>query len=755
MPGGLVILADRESIARLRRDSGCRRLSGGDGIDFVAIDEIPWSSADLDFEERQRWSGRLGAVLGPDAPPIVLVWRKGTDASGDSPKSLMDGIRRFADRAIQADRAMLRLCAVIAIHPDGVRSADVEALVALAKEYPVYLANGQTRLTAAGPAWRTGDVWPVAVGRLLGSLALSPDRQRGLRAWRALAVVGASREGDSIDAAASKLARQVISGIDDDSDRDGLSTADLEARPRPLDVPDDRVAVDGIPQHSLDGIDGTPSRRPELPSWWELAPSDRDSAMRGSACFESEARLDLRAGSRWQRAFSKRGARFVRDRFSRAKQAALAILGPGSVHARAWERMHGHPRFVAWHAKGAFFKRPADRAVELIASQRLAWSRIREADAVAERHSAECRAIARELDEARVCSPSLLVRCVCLVAAMLFACAVVGVVVVSSARTRGYDPLKWSMITGLAAWAGAMGAAAILLYLEWRSGQRARDELERSVRRSEAQISDAFHARVVLGAEGELLQRRTAWLQSAARVRDTADRLHVLIGAEERSFLREEGNRSGPGAQSIGCMDFREATSVGLDPPVTADRLSSALLERDPGLIDRERAEYLCWWREALRRLDPAFGGGIVASAFAEAYGSRLGLITGTMRAQLLEELERIPEYEWRRCMGPAIVRAVGSGDDVPGLSCVTHRARGFERHRVIRVHAPTEASGRAVGQGIQGSLHGDAQALLVRGVTDGWGALVLVLDEISVSLESSAEGVDGGVRVMEGVRRG
>jgi hypothetical protein len=694
-------------------------------------------------------------VLGSGAPPVVIVWRQRAEAPGDSPKSLLDRLGRFVDRAIQPDRAMLNIAAVVAVHPDGVRPADVDSLTSLSSWCPVYVMNGQTRLTSGGPAWRSGDVWPVAVGRLLGSLSLSPRRQRGLRAWRALAVVGSTQEGDSVEVAASKLARQVISGIDDEADGHGSSSAGLEGRPRPLDVPDDRVAVDGIPQHALDGVDGASARRPELPSWWELVPADGDPSMRGSARFESDSRLDLRPGSRWRRAFGKRGTRFVKDRFARAKQAALAILGPGSVHARAWERIHRHPAFVPWHAKGAFFRRPEGRAIELIASQRLAWSRIREADDQAAAQSTRSRAVAQELDEARSCSPSLLIRCLCLVAAMLFASAVIGVVVVSSARTRGFDALKWSMITGLAACAGAMVTAAILMYQEWRAGQRARDEVERNVHRSEALISDAFHARVSLGAEGELLQRRTAWLQSAARVRETADRLQVVMGTSERSYLREEGNRSSPGAQSAECVEFRVATSVGLDPPVTVDRLTSSLRARDPALVDRMRADFLAWWRELLRRLDPAFGGGIVASAFAEAYGARLGGITDSMRAQLLEELERIPDAEWRTVAGSAVRDAFGPSDDVPGLSCITHRAKGFERHRVIRIHAPTDGSGRAVGECIRDALHGDAGTFVVRSVTDGWGAMILVVDEITVSLETSAAGIDGGVRVMEGARRG
>lgn len=755
VPAGLIILSDRESIGRLRRDSGCRRLGADSEVEFVSVDEIPGADASVPFEDRQVWAARLGAALGPDAPPVVTVWRDGVPGSGHSPSAMLERLRTFIERNLQADRALLRPAAVVAVFPGGISPQAAESLGSLSSSHAVYLMNSHTRLLADGPAWRAEDVWPVAVGRLLGSLRASPRRQTGLRAWRALAVLGADGEDDSLEAAASKLARQVISGVDDERVVDPLRSSSPPAdSAHPLEPPDDRVSVDRVPQFAAD-LGGNPSqRRPELPPWWELAPVEGGMPTRGSARFESDGRLDLRPGSRWRAAFARRGVLFVRERFARARAAALSILGPGSVHARAWERIHRHPAFVPWHATGAFFRRPGGRSIEAIASQRLAWSRLREADDRAAAAAVRARATAHELDEARSCSPSLLVRSLCLMAATLFASSVVGVVIVSAGRTRGLAELQWSVITGLAACAGGLAAAGVLLYMEWRTGQSGRNVVESNIRQAETAIADAFHARMTLGAEGELLQRRTAWLQSAARVRETADRLQVVMGIQERAYLREEGNRGSPGAQSTACLEFRRAMSASLVPPVTGEAVVMSLRSRDPDLIARERDDFLGWWRECLRNLDPAFGGGIVASAFSAAYARRLSAISDKLRAELRRELEAMPDAAWSGFEGTGVRHAFGASDDVPGLSCVTHRARGMERHRVVFVHAPTEGAARSVGEGLARALHGDCSPFLMRTDTDGWGGLVMVVDELSVSLAASERGVDGGVLVLEGRSR-
>ncbi len=751
MPAGLIILSDRESIGRIRRDSGCRRLSGDGEVEFIAIDEVPSATEPLAFEERQRWTARLGAALGPAAPPLVLVWRHGAPGAGPSPASVIDHLRDFAGRALQSDRALVSIAAVVAIFPDAIGPEAATALEALAESHAVFLMNAHSRLLAGGPSFQTGDVWPVAVGRLVGSLRYRARRQRGLRAWRALSVVGQRGEDDPLDAVASKLARFVISGFDDDLSRgDARTGMEQGLETRPLDVPEDRVSVDGVPQHAF-GASGATRRRPELVSWWELPPADGAVPVRGSARFEAGTRLDLRAGSRWRVAFAHRGSQFVRDRFARARSAALSILGPESVYARAWERIHRHPAFVPWHAKGAFFKRPSACVIESIAAQRMAWSRLRELDDRAAVASVKARVVAHELDEARASSPSVLVRAVCMLTAILFASSVVGVVVVSSGRNRGLVELQWSVITGLAACAGGLLTAGLLMFAEWRSGQTGRAIVESGIREAEGAIAEAFHARLELGAEGELLHRRTTWLQSAARVRETADRLHAVMVAQEGLFMRQLGERSSPGMKSVACVEFRQSMSVVLDPPITGEGIAISLRARDPELLSRLRGEFLQWWREHLRRLDPSFAGGIDSSEFACAYSAKLGSITEAVRIGLRAEFGRIPDIAWSRFEGRGIAHAFGPGDDVPGLSCVTHRARGMERHRVVFVHAPTESAARNVSREIVSALHGDAAPVPAPSDTDGWGGLIVVVDEVSVSLDPSRRGVDGGVLVLEG----
>lgn len=753
VPGGLVILSDRESIGRLRRDSGCRRLAPGSDARFVAIEDVPDGDGTVPFDVRQDWSSRLGIALGPAAPPVVMVWRQGAPSSGASPRAMLERLRRFVDRAVQADRSFLHPAAVIAVFPDGIRPSHCDDLEALAEDHAVYLMSSQTRVLPSGVAHRSAEVWPVPVGRLIGSLMMEPRRQRGLRAWRALGVLGAGGEEDSLDVAASKLARQVISGIDEAGAGAPVSatTAEADVRPVPLDPPDDRVAVDGVPQHAADGERGAGARRPELPGWWELVPADGESPVRGSARFEAESRLRVGPGSAWRRAFSRRGAAFVRDRFARAKLSAAAILGPHSAHSTAWARIHSSPAFVGWHAKGAFYRRPDGSMVEVMASQRLAWSRLREADDRAATATVRARLTAHELGVARSCSPSLLARTLCFLAAALFASSVVGVV---AASFRGADGLKWSMITGAAACAAGLASAGFLMYMEWRAGEAGRAVVESDIRRAEASISDTFHARLELGAAAELMQRRVAWLQSAARIRETADRLHVVMGMQERAHLRDEAGGEAPGAHSLACLDFRGATSTCLEPPITAESVVSALRKGSPLLVERERSDFLRWWRDCLRRLDPSFAGGIVSTEFGRAYAERLASITAVMRAALRDELGRIPHAAWSGTRAAGLARSFGTGDDVPGLSCVTHRAKGLERHRVVWVLAPTEGAGRAISDALRQALHGDVAPMVVASDTDGWGGLLLVVDELTVSLDRDSIGVDGGVRVMEGRRR-
>lgn len=720
----------------------------------MAIGEVPAATLPLDFEQRREWSARLGVALGPAAPPIVVIWCQGQRGAWESPLAMLQHLHDFVERALQSDRAFLKLSAVIAIYPAGIDVRSVAPLNELSQQLAVYVLNGQTRLLAEGTLWQSAEIWPVAVGRLIGSLAGRVARSRGLRAWRCLAVQGSRTDSESIEVVASRMARSVISGIDGDAEwspsgaleRNAVSS--VTETPLPLTPPDDRVSTDRVPLHCEDDPDRVAAKRPELPTWWECQPVDGISTIRGSVRGEVNERLLTGAGTRWNAVLSKRGRRFIRERFRRARGSAGTILGPRSVYTRAWARIHSTAALVGWHAKGAFFKKPSIGSVEVIARQRMAWAELQRMDESVVQRQVHALVCAKELDVARACSPSLLVRAMCVVAAAMFASGVVGTV---TSSLRGSEGLKWGLATAIvAAFAGLLVGGAMFC-LEWYCGERGRRRVEFLTRCGEESISDGFHHRLSIAAEGEVLHRRTAWLQSAARVRETADRLDVLMASSERRQMREQGDQFDPASPSEECVKFRDLTTVSLEPPITGKSLARTLLRRDTELLERERALFRDWWQELMRRLDPALGGGIVATDFSTAYAGRLDEMISALRSALSGEFSRVADGEWTECVGDQLGAMFGLGDDVPGLSSVTHRACGMERQRVVRVHAPTLGAANAFGNTIRRVLHGDCDPVADPLDTEAWGGIVLVVDEIIISLVPEARGVDGGVRVMEG----
>jgi len=768
----LIVVASRSVWSRLRSDAGARALAlAVDAAEEVGtVRWIPLSDADLETEaERsdEAWIARLRSIATTPQAPIVVLWV--ADAQGRA-AAFRDAIQALGEKMLtlmQRDRVPPRVAGIVYIAEQGLDQSDAQVLeilsnggqdlpqqgrelpmglsVMIAKGRPVYLMSRRTRVGLSGASWCVADIWPIEVGRLLASMEASPSRQRGLRAWRSMRFNPTRYPYDQIELEAFRFAREAV-GLPPDPD-----TQIVEGEGRQLAVaraPEALLSLDRAPQHCRDGI-AHPGEQPVLPSWWGLA-SVAVRPLVDMRTDTSGSRLGRR--SPWYERFDERGRLFIDDRAKLALQNLEESSGPRAVQTRAWQAIHQDPGLLAWYGSGQFYVGPRSDLDGVVDGLR-AWSELNELER--RMIASRMRALAQgeELDVARTHFVGLGWRFLCALAASLFIATVFSSIFVNAG---------WRWIVGIssAACGGAIIAAAIVLWLEIRAGNRGRGVVERTALSAESLISQGFLQRMRMGAEGERAGRQRRWFQAAARVRDAAARLKAIRDLAELVALRQASAISPSLRPEL--REYSAATSVEVaDGLLSVELLRDTLRADGNDLIDVRSRAFDAWWAGALRLEDQLVTGAVRRRTFEPRVALAIAGIVDDFRQDLMSAMERSGasgDADWTSEI--RFGEVLGSASDLRNLSVPTERASGRDLYRVVwvtcllRRHAEVSAAtfARQFGQGIS------AQA--VTGAVDRWGTFGLMVDDIGVGFRCGPANVMcldaiSGVCIWEGADQG
>jgi hypothetical protein len=772
----LFLLVSDSAAARLRDESGCRALRDG-SVEFVSWDALrDWSLIDADIQTSPEAIAPLLAAIASGTPSLFVAVCVAREA-GEVARYYEEVARvsRWLERRMQADRLPAPTVAQIVVAERGLDATDEAALTAAAgaaccaadeaalppanesdssaaqelralfpRGTPVYLMAGASRVDRSGVAWASRDVWPIAVGTLLGSLHARPSRSPGLRAWRTIAVDSRNSSVEDIDAEAAAMVNEALAFSDQDDGRRVVSAFPH----RPLPAPSDRVADQPIPGH-CEHVGGDPDTdRPSLPEFCEIRPTASYEPGHGLDCgayAHTEDRLDSEPKSRWAARWRARGATFVADRTSRLKAATITLSGPRSPVSTVWSNIQQSPRLLRWYASGGFFRPPDVGEFELLTTQMRRWRGIARQDELAVESHGCALAEARELDLARAHYMGLPGRLVCALCAAGFATAAFCV----PAQALGAGVV---IAAALCAGAAAGLTAAVLVYLELAAGARSRKSAERASCSAEREISETFAKRLTLGADGELMQRSLAWLQNAARVREAAKRVLDLRQAAI-GRLRSGGLTSRDAETLQRLKAFREASTVLMDGGVEASTIASLVRQANPTIISEQADRLELDWRNALEALDPSCVGGIAKHEFVPRLERILGSARDSLRDTLLDECERAGLSSWIRASKNDFAGRFGRGTDFGALSVSTLRARGHDLQRVTHVICAHESAADLISDAVRECAQGTLRPVITYARTDAWSAYALVIDEIAIHFPIRSEVGELTTRFLEGVR--
>lgn len=770
-PRRIVVFATEMVSARLREHGACRALEERACVQFVLLDGPNWKS-------------RTGTATSDDLPVgleetiahastadrPVMVALCVSNQPGDTAR-FVDRLRdlgRLISTFMQADRAPLAMNALVVVAPTGLSRSDRDALLlleqnrptkpdvsieplycALPARIPIYIATGDSRVDPSGRRWSSDAVWPVTVARLLGSLAIEPKRTHGFRAWRAYTIATGTNDADAIDLAAGTLVREILAPRQEVGTRESIAKREaFIVRPQ-LGVespPSDRVSSDGCPMHRLDRVENQGAPHPAVPSFWNLAPAESETAVgeNGESVAHTRERLHYANPSAWQERKTDRGVQFVRDRFERIREGLSTFSGPRSILSRAWRLLHDSPNHLHWFAHGGFYRGRSEHEFQLLSSQMLKWRQLDALDKAAIAACDTARGQAAELDIARSHFVGVTWRAFCIACPALYACAAMGILTASL-------PSKWTLYVGAISALAAVLAGAIVFWCEWSAGNRGRKLLERSNHQAESAISEAFLARVELGADGELLQRSTAWLQSAARVRDCARRvLDTQLLVLRTATTRRE--RLAIDALTDTCRAFQEATTTRGGTSMPAEAVVARIREEDPRRIEMRREEFNEWWTRTISAIDPTCVGGIVSARLREPLLAEIERLRREFTAELGVRLEQLAREEELTALEATVRNSLGTGTDLTMLSVPTFRARGNDLRRVTFVCSGNSAIRSALARAVNAAAMGEHCAIELDAATEDWSGSGLIVDEVSVSFRATETDAAAAITFDEGL---
>jgi hypothetical protein len=472
----------------------------------------------------------------------------------------------------------------------------------------------------------------------------------------------------------------------------------------------------------------------------------------------------------------ERGEAFRKGRLEEDSQEIKALFGNDSLHGWSWERIHKDPIRVDLIRSNGFLRRDPDdgtpfveRLDQDLGAQHTSQidsshpGNIQAADDQRKRAIEEAVAVTEHLQTARRSFVSLGWRLACACAGALFASSAIGSLPVGPVRRGGgWD---WAIQVGLVAAFGSAVASVILLWLEWKSGERATLAAEANLKAAEASIATSFLKRLELLRNGLNLRKHTISLQSAAAVADSAQRLKAMMDRDSSGVYAGSGGDGSDEDLEEGCVSkrYQQATTGVLTPPLTREMLEDEFSTANPDWLAKEADAYLKWWGETLMKLDPNTVGSLREREFVEAWTGRWSEIRRRLRQGFRDHvINHFHSNATATKAGPVGVW-VGASSDIPGLSCLTSRAATWERRRWMHVMAPDRALTDVIGSELRPRLGSDVTVSMSIMETDGWGGLALIVDEIDVTILAPGEGRVVGIedrepaaewRVMEGVRR-
>ena len=758
----LIVLARKAEWERLCTESAARALmlAGVGGPDtgpvaWIPLDDFTCGAPKLDAA----WSERLRPCAAGGRAPMVVVWCQDARTPDGLLASTLASFGQLLIELLQQDRTPPRLKAIIHVSPDGLQPADAQVLRWLAEgdgmtdreqggslaerrramvtmdpaitpawpiglrelkgpaRRPVYLMSDRTRVDRQGRSWPVADVWPLQVARLLAAIEHAPNRQGGLRGWRAISASPSTIVAADLERETFRHVRRCL-----ESAGSGTSASGSLQQERP---DTSLVETGGCPQHCRD-LNGTGLARPRLPDWWTL--DEQETVRRSRERLDDSGGLETPRQSLWYRCFRMRGGRFVADRLHKAAASLEQVLGRGGIRHRLWQFIHRDAAVLPWIAEGQFraFLPPAGDLSRDLAR----WEALVDADEVAAKARRESAIKGAELDVARDHFMGVGWRLLCAVAGCLF----ISTVFATMMRDRFW-------IAAAAATLGGSVACVLIGWLELRAGRRAVDELEHDIRQGEAAIADGYHRRVALGADGELRGRILNWTASCSHVRQCAQRLSALCELSERRILKS----STDGLIASGARGgFHEASSLSLrDAASTTPRESSPDQPELTRVLQNSESGFEQWWSETLQLLDPACSGSIPAKRFTALLDQRLGALIEDIRPAVLDILQKQDTTsDPSRMLAEELHRRLGHSSDLSLIGAPTLRARGHSLHRVVSYLAPS-ASLAARGKAAVEQYVGSAQAVSAAvAPVDRWGMLGLFLDEVALTIvPTSADG--------------
>lgn len=759
----MFILAAEATLARLRRESPSRALR--DPAEVVALPLDCWKQ-DRESGISESLAEEFEIAAARDRRPAVAICE--VTREGDVVGFVRDLDRLAAALAsrLQRDRMPFPLQAVVLVGENRIGPLDLECLRLLcgpgaskgvatsanrseqdsgATDYPslaellpprlpVYLMLGRTRLDSESRSWPCSEIWPIAVTRLLASIDSNPTRTGGLRAWRAFASSLGGDDSVGLEREVLAIIRDSVAGVSGEQPNSDAARAVKVLREEvvPEDPPTDSVSTSASPRHRLDRFGQSKQPHPPVPEFWELDPAIPESSdPTGAAARHTRERLDSSPESQWQARRFERGSVFIRDRGLRLFESVFTFAGPRSILRRVWQRIHRHAGHLPWHAEGGFIRLGDRRELSIVADQARAWQAVESLDREATMARTTAEEMATELDRTRSRFAGIPWRIGAVFSSALFAAAIVGTV------TAAFPP-QWIIYVGVGTAATAALTGLAIVVSELVAARRGRNLLEFANANAEAALSRSFHARLELGSDGELLQRSMAWLQSAARVRETARRLLELQSAAlERTLV----TKYSPNGGTSGLGGFAAATTVDTDIGIAREGLAAALRRVDPSFGLELDASFQRWWVDALRAYDAGEVGSIHAGQFRPQLESELRGLRDKARARLLRLIEERESKPWLDDLAGKFARTIGQGTDFATLSVQTERARGRQLRRGTFVIGGSDDLRERMAQLMEASTLEGFSASRTAVEIEAWGAAAIAVDEISVEVEPNAAG--------------
>jgi hypothetical protein len=756
----MFILAAEATLDRLRREAGSPALADAEEVVALPLDRLAVGS-DVELPEQLAELFELAAARG--RRPAVAVCE--VEREGDVAR-FTDQLQRLASvlrGRLQRDRMPFPLQAVVIVGQNAVGPRDLECLRVLSgatrgggspagsdleellpSQLPVYLMLGRTRLDHTSRSWRCSEVWPVAVARLLASVEAEPSRTGGLRSWRSFATSLGGEDAIGLEREVLEIVRSSIGGLSRevaDADAASLVRA-LREEVTPEDPPSDTVSSSSSPKHRLDRFGRGVEPHPPVPAFWELDPAIPDSPEpTGGSVRHTLERLDNDPDSRWHERRSERGKVFIHDRRLRVVQSIFTFSGPRSILRRVWQRIHRHPGHLPWHAEGGFIRLGDRRELSIVADQSRAWQEIEALDREVVETRAVAEQMAAELDRARSRFVGIPWRVAAVLCSALFSAAIVGTV------TAPFPP-KWTLYTGVATAVSAALAGLLIIVTELVAARRGRDLLETANTAAEAALSRAFQARLKLGCDGEILQRSMAWLQSAARVRETARRLLELqSSALERTLVaRHFGTAAGRESPRA----FERITTIDTNIGINQAGLAAQLRRADPEFVQELDASFQRWWSDALRTTDAGEVGSIDAGRFRPVLERELRNARLQARLRMLQLIEERESKPWLVELADGLARVAGHGTDFAGLSVQTERARGRRLRRATLSIGSSDDLRECMARVLEASALDGFVVSRKPVELSHWGYSAIVIDEISIEVEPHED--KSGLRFHEGL---